>query len=639
MLWEHAKFTGVMPLSEMVRLAQEADALATEEARINETTVRGMNNSIVNVSGTLTDGRNDMSRHNMEDDHDLDSVQPGSTNNSSSSSSEGDTDTNTESNYSSSGEETEEESDSEDSLVTGDPDYDPEYKKNSDPSNVASGQNKTKKGGKRKISKSKNSRKSKVKSYKKAKKSRESEKKKVDAITYLAQANLVDPKCPLPVAINNKVAAADYLMWNMPKVCGFAYKAVMLNHKEYKEKGDITWDNWSFAVRDTCRNLGWSHDQSWRVATRLLPDNLQSHVYDMVQSKGFQGFCWNTWSLLVCKHTDQMNAITVAKHELATLAFNDNEQLPEFLSRFLRIVQKASVDSNGIEDPLTPLAILTHLNRVISNPGKKGPGWLVNSWKQQFSVVFGALRMKNTMGINDKGARYTLAECDANVLEVVSGLVEYLRNLHETRQTTTNDINVLYANTKHKVDILDLTGEPAPSHTSPSKFKFGKRKHNLTHTPGVNNPVAAVVTYKSAPKKAVSCRGSQPWPGQANEGKSGGWTKPQHTAVLSSAAMLAGPASELPEIPALDPKWAQLKALPPGVYLSPHAQAAVEYGVVPCDVAVERYKRHHCAACNRPRMECPKQQECIGLPPPQLPEIVKRSRYLWICAAHKRANK
>ena len=76
-----------------------------------------MNNSLVNVSGALTDGRNDMSRHNMEDDHDLDSVQPGSTDNSSSSSSEGDTDTNTESNYSSSGEETEEESDSEDSLL------------------------------------------------------------------------------------------------------------------------------------------------------------------------------------------------------------------------------------------------------------------------------------------------------------------------------------------------------------------------------------------------------------------------------------------------------------------------------------------------------------------------------------------
>ena len=655
-IWHMAKLTGISPTPEVMALAKASDAKANAEdpAPRSGTKNQPSLSEVPDSEKCLSDGRHEFGLDTYDD---LDSIQSlSSSDNSDNSDSSSGSETNSD--YydisSSSSDNTDDDSDG-----STDPDYDPDYAHAKESENPDDSQDKSKKGGEDKSKRTNKSKKAKQTKKSKTHKSRSSDKdmknKKrkserkatrksdlkdkttaaiVTAEAYLAQANKVDPECPLPYLINNKVAAADYLMWGMPKVSGFAYKAIIANHKEYVEKGKISWDNWSFSIRDTCRNLGWTHDQSWRVDTRLLPDKLQGHVYDMVQSKGFQGLCWNTWSLLVCKHTDQMNAITVAKHELATLAFEENEQVPEFLSRFHRIVQKATTESNGIEDPLTPLAVLTHLNRIISNPGKKGPGWIVTSWKQQFTMTFGALRTKNTMGINEQGVRYSTSECDANVSEAISCLTDFLRNLHETRQTTTNDINVLFANSHYGTN--EPNGQPAPTNDSqPKHKKFGKRKFNSNYS-GITPAVANAVTHSGTHKKGVSCRGSksrtwtdvqrQPW-------GSGGI--PPGTDNVTPTAMLVE--KDLPEIPAFDPKWAKLPPMPIGSRLSCHAQAAVEFGVVPYPLAVERYKAFKCAACGRLRDDCKKQAECTGLPKEKLTDIVNRSKFLWVTEQHRRA--
>ena len=644
-IWAMTRITGILPTPENEALANHADAMATQNAT-QATYAPGT--GAINKDATvteLTDGRH---AFEIPSDNDLDSTRSG-TSDSESSDNDGndnsdnsdDSDDNNDKDNSDNSEDSDDSDNSEDSDSgeSTDPDFDPDYdlakEKHSRDTSKKGGKDKTKRSSKSnkpkksndKVNKAKR-RKSELKTKRKADKTK---KAIVTAEAYLAQANIVDPKCPLPYLIDNKVAAADYLMWGMPKVCGFAYKSILANHKEYVEKGDISWDNWSFAVRDTCRNLGWSHDQSWRVATRLLPDKLQGHVYDVVQSKGFQGLCWNTWSLLVCKHTDQMNAITVAKHALATLAFEDNEQVPEFLSRFLRIARKATTSSNGIEDPLKPLAVLTHLNRIITNPGKRGPTWLVGSWRQQFTTIFSALRTKNTMGLNDKGVRYSTAECDSHVTETISYLVDYLRNLHETRQTTTNDINVLFANSHY--DINDQSNQPAPANDSHQKSKnFNKRKFN--HQPsGITNNIAATATHSATHKKGVSCRGSKPRTWSRRPRGSGG-EQPEGE-DLNPTAMLVG--KELKPIPDWRPEWDKLKPLPDSVRLSCHAQAAVEFGVVPLEKAVERYKAQLCAACGRTRDQCSRQFECIGLPKDKLLDCMRRSQYLYIADQHRRA--
>ena len=141
------------------------------------------------------------------------------------------------------------------------------------------------------------------------------------AVQFLEQANVITPKCLLPVVSDCRFATFDYLGWGVPMCCGFTYKSFEKKHKEYVPDGPITWEDWTFSIRETYRNLNLTHDQAWRLANNLLTSHFKSAVETVARMHGFKGFCWNNWKELVGKHTNSINPITEAEVEMGVLTF------------------------------------------------------------------------------------------------------------------------------------------------------------------------------------------------------------------------------------------------------------------------------------------------------------------------------
>ena len=448
----------------------------------------------------------------------------------------------------------------------------------------------------------------------------------MNGIKRQTRPDTIDPECPLPIISGDREAASDYLGWNVPMVCGFAYKAFTRDHNEYVPEGKVSWEDWTFAIRDTCRNLGLDHDQTWRLGNRLLPIDLKGRVEDVVTAYGFKGLCYNTWKMLISTNTELMNPITAAKDEMSSLTFKTNELIPQFLQRFNRIVQKGTAQAEGIEEPMTPYYVLTNLNRIFQNPGANGPKWLIGAWKDQYSLVHTALKFKNTMGMSEQGCKYTTIECAAHIKQATVALIDFVRGRHETRQTTTNDIKVLHtsnvpSNTDHTDDNSQRRSDRNNSNRGPNR-----------HAPGSNALVTVPNTRRGSNPSGVACRGGRKRQASTPQEMDG----PPLTDTVNVAGAAQGHVRGQPvTVPEPRANWTELARKPPGMNLSSQAQAAAEFGIVTFDLARERYRQSRCAACNEPHSRCRGIKDCTHIPANLKAEVAYRSGYLWALSQNR----
>ena len=452
------------------------------------------------------------------------------------------------------------------------------------------------------------------------------------ATKFLEQANVINPDCPLPVITGCREATSDYLLWGLPLLSDYAFRAFERKHyKEYKPSGPVSWENWTFSIRQACKQLNLTHDQAWRLATRLLPEDLQRSVEDVAMEVGFKGFCWTTWKELVGKATNQCNSITEAKIEMGALAFTKDETIPQFLQRFTRIVQKATSDGGGIEDVMTPWAVLGHLNRLFTTQSAHGPKWMIGPFRREHAAVVRALKTKNTLGISDSGKKFTSAECNSHIRIATAEMIEFLRSEHENKKDTENDMRVLLTNTSEPV----TTGN---SNTNGPRNN-GNRYTRQYAAPAQTAPVQVLTmlpeTHSAPPGAPVQCRGTQ-----RSFGETGVTAPPLTEGVINVAGPDPGhqparapqsvPRSErIAIVPPVLPEWANLPVVPPQMTMSHVAQATAEYGVVTFDHAFKSFKQRICAACGRGHSSCTKIRDCVGIASHMKDRVSNRAQYLW----------
>ena len=84
----------------------------------------------------------------------------------------------------------------------------------------------------------------------------------------------------LMMKIKKSEWANQYFGWTepLPRIRAVNAKSFKLNCEPYTEKGRFTWDEWTFNIWTTCSIPNLSYDQTWRMATTLLPKNVRSVV-------------------------------------------------------------------------------------------------------------------------------------------------------------------------------------------------------------------------------------------------------------------------------------------------------------------------------------------------------------------------
>lgn len=177
--------------------------------------------------------------------------------------------------------------------------------------------------------------------------------------TYTESAHIVDPKGPLPVN-NTPEAAGDYLTYNTPFLQSREYKAFKDNCSVYVENGTVSWEQWTFDVRTKCKRMNMSYDQTWRLATTLLPLNLQGVIYKEIMRSDFVGLCWLSWKQLAGKAAEKMEPVERAKQEMATMSFHKDEPVHEFIHRFQLVAARATAASCSMSQSLRPTQIFTY---------------------------------------------------------------------------------------------------------------------------------------------------------------------------------------------------------------------------------------------------------------------------------------
>ena len=445
----------------------------------------------------------------------------------------------------------------------------------------------------------------------------------MEANQFLEEANRINPDCPLPVN-TSRFAVSDYLGWGVPKMSNYAYKAFANQHTAYVPNGPVTWEDWTFSIRESCRNLGLSHDQAWRLANRLLPADLKRTVEDTASESTFKGLCWNSWKILVGQDTNHINPITEAKKEIALLKYTAGETVPQFLQRFNRIVQKGTAESTGLEDSMTPYAVLTQLHNIMQNPGRHGPGWLIGQWRNKYGVVHEALVTKNNLGMNDSGCKYTKAECETHIRQATTELIAYAKSMYNTRVNTANDIEVLYsapANTS--------TTNPGGTQQTPQNQQSNGRFVRRDRPIATGGNVLATVSRRSNPV-GVRCRGGERQYQTLSVGEA--LPPPPLTAQVNVAgpAQTRLPRSERPAVLGpVQPEWAAFPRRPTGLRMSPQAQAAAEFGLITFELAADRFGQRLCAACGAPHASCAKIRDCGGIPANMKGKVSERAQWLW----------
>ena len=431
----------------------------------------------------------------------------------------------------------------------------------------------------------------------------------------LAGMDMVDPDCPLPVKAGCRFAVSDYLAYGMISFSDKQYVAFEKALVTYVENGDETWENWSFRVREYCRNLKLTPDQSWRMGNSLLPLKLKELVRAYCGKRLFTGFCWNTWSAFVCKSTERVNSVTIAKQEMADLRFQKGESISQFIGRFDRIVLKAKARTDGIEAAMTPSTVLTYLNKLFQQPGEHGPHWFIPQWTPRFNVVYASLKRKTQMGCDKSksGKRYSIEECNEMIDDVISELCDFACETCEANMDATNELANLLTPT---AETPRNSGAVGTTMTATRSIRGGRGSRGGRAGGRTILAVTGGNMYDSnagGVNQDIRSHGSSQGRGSSRGRSPGrGGQRPQADTTDYSA------------------NWVNFPIPPPTLHMTPQGQAMAEHGLCTFEHAAARKREKKCAGCGQLFADCKTIKYCSGVPPNQKGSVAQRSAFLWV---------
>ena len=440
----------------------------------------------------------------------------------------------------------------------------------------------------------------------------------------LAVMDVVDPDCPLPVVAGCRFAVSDYLAHGMISFSDKQYVAFEKALVTFVENGEESWENWSFRVREYCRNLKLTPDQSWRMGNSLLPLKLKELVRSYCSKRLFTGFCWSTWSAFVCKATERVNSVTIAKQEMADLKFQKDESISQFIGRFDRIVLKAKARTDGIEAAMTPSTVLTYLNKLFQQPGEHGPHWFTQQWTPRFNVVYASLKRKTQMGCDTSksGKRYSIEECNEMIDDVISELCDFACETCEANLDATNELANLQTPT---AETPRNSGAVGTAMTATRSIRGGRGSRGgraggrtvLAVTGGIINDSNA----GGSNQDGGSAHGSSQGRGSSRGRSPGrGGQRPQADTTDYSA------------------NWVNFPVPPPHLHMTPQGQAMAEHGLCTFEHAAAQKKEKKCAGCGRLFEFCKTVKYCPGVAPDKKGSVAQRSALLWVQRNPERAR-
>ena len=439
---------------------------------------------------------------------------------------------------------------------------------------------------------------------------------------YNESSGIVDTTCPLPVN-SSPDAVGDYMRYGLPMSHTSKYKTFMNNCKPYVENGSVTWEKWTFDVRTQCKSLNFTYDQTWRLATTLLPENIQGIVSKEVKRGDFKGLCYTKWKLLAGKAAVRMEPVALAIKEMQALQFTKHEPVDEFIHRFQEVSNRAMAPSCGMAQSLRPLQILTYMNGIFSNRHGNNPHWLVTTWNAKFGEVHDETKQK-CMVLSDTGCSLSDAQKDDIIDRSIDIMSDWAVRTANTRNETLSELNAL--------TTLEVTATPRTRQETPR-----------------NSGAAALVGVTT-----TSSRGR----GRGNgggRGRSGGtWTAGRGStlvnAVIQETANSVQPPAEnedrpvrastyglsYQEPPPFDPTWLDLP-IPPRTLgkTTTKGQAMAEYGICTFDEAAKAKISWTCTGCKKGYKECWSISDCTGIQPDMKDKIFKRHKYLSVTRSNK----
>ena len=427
---------------------------------------------------------------------------------------------------------------------------------------------------------------------------------------YNESASIVDQACPLPHN-DTEEAASDYMHDNLPLSNTSKFKTFMLNCKPYVENGPVTWEKWTFGIRTECKRLNFSYDQTWRLATTLLPENLQSIIYKEVMRSDFMGLCYVSWKRLAGKAAVRMEPVAHAIKELQAMKFATNETVVEFVHRFKLVAARAMSPSSGMAQSLRPAQVFTYLNIVFSTRNANNPSWLVSPWNMKYGEVHNETKQA-CLALSVTGAALSEKQKDDIADRAVETMCDWAVTTATTREDTQSEMHALTAGSVET---------PARSRQATPRYSG-----------------AALINVATTSTRGRG-RGFQ-----NGAGRAGGAGRGTYVNTVTETPPNAGRTSEdgsrsyrvrIPygsarqALPAFDNVWTSLPQAPrQNGQMTSQGQACAEFGFCTFEEAHNGFKAKTCAACKLPYASCTSIYSCTAIPTEHKEKIQLRSQYL-----------
>ena len=445
---------------------------------------------------------------------------------------------------------------------------------------------------------------------------------------YSESAFIVDQECPLPVN-KTQEAASDYLLFDTPLMLSSTCKSFMLNCKPYVENGDVTWEQWTFHVRTKSKSLNLSYDQTWRLATMLLPLNLQGIVYKEVMKCDFVGFCWATWKQIAGKAAEKMEPIALAIKELQALKFNRFEPVSEFVHRFMLVATRSMAPSCSMAQSLRPSQVFTYLNEKFSAKNGNNPGWLITPWNIKYIKVHNHTRIQ-CMALTSTGAALSDKAKDDIVDKAIETMCDWAVVTATTREDTLAELSSLQS--------LSSASQPTPRNAGASIINVttendrgrgrGSRSGRGRTNAGRGSFINAVTDSPNCAER-TNGQDSQVTQGRsfAHEGQVGQGRVHTFKGQYGKS---------IQPLPPYHPSWASLPQMPEGVgKTTAQGQALAEYNLCTFAEANKGFEGSYCAACKKPYLECKAIYACTAVPDDMKDIVSKRSLYVNIFRSNR----
>ena len=427
---------------------------------------------------------------------------------------------------------------------------------------------------------------------------------------YNESASIVDQTCPLPHN-DTEEAASDYMHDNLPLSNTSKFKTFMLNCKPYVENGPVTWEKWTFSIRTECKRLNFSYDQTWRLATTLLPENLQSIIYKEVMRSDFMGLCYVSWKRLAGKAAVRMEPVAHAIKELQAMKFATNETVVEFVHRFKLVAARAMAPSSGMAQSLRPSQVFTYLNIVFSTRDSTNPKWLVSPWNTRYGEVHNETKQA-CLALSVTGAALSEKQKDDIVDRAVETMCDWAVTTATTREDTQSEMHAL---TAVSTDAPARSRQATPRYSGAALINVattssrgrGRGFHNGAGRAGGAGRGTYVNTVTETPPNA----------GRTSEDGS----RSYRVRIPYGSAKQA--------LPAFDNVWTTLPQAPrQNGQMTSQGQACAEFGFCTFEEANNGFKTKTCAACKMPYASCTSIYSCTAIPTEHKEKIQLRSQYL-----------